>query len=233
MSNQLTLAYTVNVAGTSYGPAKAAAALQEVVLYDNPSNDPTLGQFLGLTVASDTTTQTTTTATRTLVLNMTSAAGNPGVPPTAPPAFPCNPITATPPVLADAQLAYYGEAGLFANGDTVTGTTSGATGVVARAADNGSGAGTLFFSSTTGVFVAGEVLTGAPSGATAKAASLTYTGETGLFAVGATVTGSVSHATGVIAAVDDNGNGGNGSGAGTLFSRPPRVLLFPANCSRA
>jgi len=95
MPNQLTLAFTVNVANTSYGPAKAAAAIAAVPLYSNPVNDPVLGQFFGLTVASDTTTDTGTTATRTLVLNMTSVPGTP----TAPPPSPCNPITATPPVL--------------------------------------------------------------------------------------------------------------------------------------
>jgi hypothetical protein len=95
MPNQLTLAFTVNVAGSSYGPAKAAAALAAVPLYANLSNDPVLGQFFGLTVASDTTTDTATTATRTVVLNMTSVPG----PPTAPPPSPCNPITAVPPTL--------------------------------------------------------------------------------------------------------------------------------------
>jgi hypothetical protein len=94
MPNQLTLAFTANVANSSYGPAKAAAALAAVDLYENVSNDPVLGQFFGLTVSSDTTTDTATSATRTIVLNMTGVTGSP----TAPPPFPCNPITATPPV---------------------------------------------------------------------------------------------------------------------------------------
>ena len=51
MPNQLKLAFTVNVAGTSYGPTKAAAALAAVPLYANPTNDPVLGQFFGLTIA--------------------------------------------------------------------------------------------------------------------------------------------------------------------------------------
>lgn len=166
--NQLTLAYTVNVAGSSYSTAKAGAALAAVVLYNNTDTDPVLGQLFGLTVASDataepvqavlsasntspivlgvastagfTTGDTVTVAsvtgntaangsfkiagltptgfqlvgstgngaytgggtvtdvsamTRTLTLNMTSVPGTP----TAPPPFPCNPITATPPIL--------------------------------------------------------------------------------------------------------------------------------------
>jgi hypothetical protein len=95
MASQLTLAFTVNVSNSSYGPAKAATALAAVPLYNNPQTDPILGQFFGLTVASDTTTTTgAISATRTIVLNMAPAAGSP----VAPPPFPCNPITATPPV---------------------------------------------------------------------------------------------------------------------------------------
>jgi hypothetical protein len=97
MSNQITLAFTVNVAGSSFGPVQAAAALAAVPLYANPFNDPVLGQFLGLTVASDTTTPGANSASRTIVLNMTNAPV-PGTA-TAPPPSPCNPITATPPVL--------------------------------------------------------------------------------------------------------------------------------------
>ena len=61
MANQLTLAFTVNVAGTSYGPAKASAALAAVPLYANASNDPVLGQLLGLTVDNDATAESTQT----------------------------------------------------------------------------------------------------------------------------------------------------------------------------
>lgn len=92
MPTKLTLAFTVKTAGSSYGPAKAAADLDKtsIPLYDNPTNDPVLGQLFGLTVESDTTATVSGGATRTIVLDMTA--------PTAPPPFPCNPITATPPV---------------------------------------------------------------------------------------------------------------------------------------
>jgi hypothetical protein len=219
MSNQLTLAFTVDVAGTSYGPAKAAAALAAVSLYANPTNDPVLGQLFGLTVASDTQSSTAMTVTRTIVLNMTSAKG-----PTAPPPFPCNPITATPPVLEDATLSYFGEVGLFAIGDTVTGVTSGAIATVVEVDDNGSGTGTLFFvpGSVVGNFRAGEVLTGFPSGAHATVGSLDYGDATIPFAVGDTVTGAISLATGVVAGVTNNG-----LGAGTLtFSSTTGVFAL-------
>jgi hypothetical protein len=93
MTSQITLAYTVSVAGTSYGPAQAAAELADVELYTQGGvADPVLGQLFGLTVAGDTTTNTATTATRTIVLN-TDATHTP----TAPPSFPGRPITAIPP----------------------------------------------------------------------------------------------------------------------------------------
>jgi hypothetical protein len=99
MSNQITLAFTVNVSGTSYGPVKAASALAAVPLYENPNTDPVLGQLFGLTVASDmTTTPTAATAVRTIVLNMTATPPISPPSPLAPPPFPCSPITATPPV---------------------------------------------------------------------------------------------------------------------------------------
>jgi hypothetical protein len=205
MPNKLTLAFTVNVANTSYGPAKASAALQAVPLYANPSNDPVLGQFLGLTVASDTPTVTSTTATRTIVLNMANAQA-----PTAPPAFPCNPLTAVPPVLKDPTIGYYGETGLFLVGDTVTGFTSTAHAVVAEIDDNGSGSGTLYLvpgSTIVGNFLAGEVLTGT-GGAMAKAATLDYIAATATaFATGDTVTGGTSGATGVVASATRNAQG--------------------------
>lgn len=95
MGNQIQLAWSVVVTGTTFTPAQAAAALAAVVLYLNATTDPTLGQALGLTVASDTTATTPTGAKRTLVLNMTAASGAPF----APPPFPCHPLTPTPPVL--------------------------------------------------------------------------------------------------------------------------------------
>lgn len=94
MSDQVILAWTVPVAGSSFGPTQAAAALAAVELYKDETTDPVLGQFFGLTVADDTTTSDATSATRTLTLNMTSANA-----PEAPPPFPCHPITATPPIL--------------------------------------------------------------------------------------------------------------------------------------
>lgn len=198
MPNQLTLAYTVNVAGSSYGPAKAALALAAVPLYANPTNDPVLGQFFGLTIASDLTTQTATTATRTIKINMTSVDGVP----TAPPPFPCNPITATPPILSYATLAYFGEVMVFFAGDLITGGTSGATATVVQVNPT-----SLILVNVTGAFRTGETVTGVPSGATAKAGSIDYIAETGVFDVGDTVTGTLSTAIGVVSAVVDNGKG--------------------------
>jgi hypothetical protein len=97
MANQIVLAWTVDVTNTSLGPVGAATALMAVPLYTNPTTDPVLGQMFGLTVASDVGTTGATTATRTLTLNMTALGA--GVPPFAPPPFPCRPITSTPPVL--------------------------------------------------------------------------------------------------------------------------------------
>ena len=97
MSDQMILAWTVDVANTPIGPLEAATRLAAVSLYlpvgspGTPTTDPVLGQAFGLTVASDNTTSDATSATRTLTLNMT--------PPNAPPPFPCHPITSTPPLL--------------------------------------------------------------------------------------------------------------------------------------
>jgi hypothetical protein len=95
MSNFIQLAWSVDITGSSFDPAQAAAALSAVVLYQDPVTDPVLGQLLGLTVHSDTTAPTGSGATRTLTLAMTAAAGVP----LAPPPFPCHPVTPTPPVL--------------------------------------------------------------------------------------------------------------------------------------
>jgi hypothetical protein len=95
MADQIVLAWTVNVAGTSLGPAAAATALGAVPLYNNATTDPVLGQLFGLTVASDVTAPGAGNATRTLTLNMTRVPGAPF----APPPFPCHPDTSTPPVL--------------------------------------------------------------------------------------------------------------------------------------
>jgi len=96
MANQVVLEFIVSVAGTPRTPAQAVTDLTNVPLYANPSNDPVLGQLLGLTVESDVTAPTATGAARTLTLSMTNVVA-PGTPP-APPPFPCSPITATPPV---------------------------------------------------------------------------------------------------------------------------------------
>jgi len=94
MSDQIRLAWTVSVAGTPFGPAQAAALLAAVELYQDATTDPVLGQIFGVTVAADATTNDLTSATRTLTLNMNDANT-----PTAPPPFPCQPRTSTPPVL--------------------------------------------------------------------------------------------------------------------------------------
>ncbi len=94
MSDQLILAWTVDVAGSSFGPTQANTALAAVPLYADATTDPVLGQLFGLTVDDDTTTNDATSATRTLTLNMNAVNS-----PEAPPPFPCHPITSTPPVL--------------------------------------------------------------------------------------------------------------------------------------
>ena len=95
MADQIVLSWTVDVSGTLLGPAEAATALGAVPLYDNDTTDPVLGQFFGLTVASDTSfVSGPSEATRVLKLNMNSAND-----PEAPPPFPCQPVTSTPPTL--------------------------------------------------------------------------------------------------------------------------------------
>ncbi|RPH56679.1 MAG: hypothetical protein EHM89_15090, partial [Acidobacteria bacterium] len=94
MADQIVLAWTVNVAGTPFGPAAAATALGAVALYENTTTDPVLGQLFGLTVDSDITAAGGASATRTLTLNMTAVNA-----PEAPPPFPCHPDAATPPAL--------------------------------------------------------------------------------------------------------------------------------------
>lgn len=96
MANQIVLAWTVDVSNTPYSAAQALAALAAVSLYQNEGTDPILGQFFGLSVEDDQTTNpTATTATRTLTLNMYSDDDEKP----APPPFPCRPRTSTPPVL--------------------------------------------------------------------------------------------------------------------------------------
>ncbi len=95
MPDQIVLSWIVDVSGTPLGPTEAAVALGAVELYDNVRTDPVLGQLFGLTVASDVSAATSPSeATRTLKLNM-NLANAPG----APPPFPCQPVTSTPPEL--------------------------------------------------------------------------------------------------------------------------------------
>lgn len=121
MPNQIILAWTVDTAGSSIGAAQAASALADVPLYASAGTDPILGQFFGLTVASDTTGTAGSTATRTLRLNMTNASS-----PTAPPPFPCQPNTATPPALPYTLTQSVRLPGSFApiNGEAVVDTTA-------------------------------------------------------------------------------------------------------------
>ena len=125
MANKIILAWVVKVAGTSFGPAQAAAKLAAVPLYANPTTDPVLGQVFGLTVANDATTQDAVSATRTLTLNMTSVPGSPF----APPPFPCRPDTATVPVLPYTLRKTVTLAGLFSviNGSPVVQTSANQT----------------------------------------------------------------------------------------------------------
>lgn len=92
MPNQIVLSWDVDVSGTPYGPAAAAAALGAVPLYRSDAYDPVLGQFLGLSVADDAvTTPDATTARRTLTLNMFSADDETP----APAPFQCHPRSST------------------------------------------------------------------------------------------------------------------------------------------
>lgn len=95
MADQIVLSWIVDVSGSPLDPAEAAARLGAVKLYDNDTTDPVLGQLFGLTVASDVSLATSPSeATRTITLNMTPLNS-----PEAPPPFPCQPITSTPPQL--------------------------------------------------------------------------------------------------------------------------------------
>lgn len=83
----MVLAWTVPVAGSSFSPTQAAAALAAVDLYANQVTDPVLAQFFCLNVASDVTANDATSATRTLTLQMVGVEI----------LFPCHPRTSTPP----------------------------------------------------------------------------------------------------------------------------------------
>lgn len=123
MANQIILKWTVSVVGSSRTPTQAVAAMEQsaVPLYVSTDSDPVLGQFFGLTVASDVTTSTGTGAQRVLTLNMNSALGAPF----APPPFPCHPALSTPPVLPyPLTVAEELESSfLVTNGSTIVPTT--------------------------------------------------------------------------------------------------------------
>jgi hypothetical protein len=133
MPNQIVLAWTVDVTGSPLGPAGAATALGAVPLYMDPTTDPVLGQNFGLTVAGDVFSPpgvwpialpplSASQAGRVLTLNMTAVPGAP----TAPPPFPCHPLTSTLPVLPYPLRETVTLAGSFfvATGATVIPTTA-------------------------------------------------------------------------------------------------------------
>jgi hypothetical protein len=74
------VAYTVLT--TNVTPVSMAAAMLAVPLYTSPTQDPVLGQAMGLTVESDTPSSGAGFATRTITLNMDAASGAPFAPPT-------------------------------------------------------------------------------------------------------------------------------------------------------
>lgn len=118
---QIVLAWTVDVSNTTLGPAGAAAKLLAVPLYQDPTTDPVLGAFFGLTVASDVSSiPSASTAKRTLTLNMDGSHAL-----KAPPPFPCNPRTSTPPVLPYPLRKTVTLRGSFfpSNGSTIVPTT--------------------------------------------------------------------------------------------------------------
>lgn len=67
------------------------------------------------------------------------------------------------PIPSANSLTYTSQTGNFTVGLTVTGATSGATGVISSQVDSGT-TGTLSFSTVTGVFVAGELITDTSTG---------------------------------------------------------------------
>ena len=80
MPHQIVLAYTVLT--TNVTPVSMAAAMLAVVLYSSATQDPVLGQAMGLTVASDVQSSGADFARRTITLNMDSTLGAPFAPPT-------------------------------------------------------------------------------------------------------------------------------------------------------
>ena len=164
MPNQIILAWKVLVAGTTLSPAQAAAKLGAVPLYASAGADPVLGALLGLTVATDATTNDATSATRTLTLNMTAAVGAP----TAPPPFPCHPDTAAPPALPFVLRKTVTLAGLFSpiNGSAVVPTSANQISALIG------GTSVVQFASQPGVYYGVAIV-----GATSITLSSPYTGQ--------------------------------------------------------
>jgi len=144
---QVTLEYSVTTANNQTD-LSLLSAMQAVVLYTSPTQDPLLCQVLGLTVQNDSSGSSPGTVTRIITLNMTIAAGAP----VAPPSFDVHPPPKEVPRVvlfssapadtaggAGAQsvtLGYLDEAG---NAATVTVALEGRTPVAVPLAGNTSG----------------------------------------------------------------------------------------------
>jgi hypothetical protein len=98
------------------------------------------------------------------------------------------------------RLQYYGQTINFAVGDTITGGTSGKTGVIVSDTDNGDH-GYLVLSSPSGTFTIGETITGGWK-------RLAYNTQTGNFTVGQVITGGTSGSTATIQFDIDGGTTG-------------------------
>lgn len=79
MAKQIQIAYSATARNIPV--AELSAKMQAVPLYSSVSQDPVLGQFFALTVESDVPTTLGDVATRTIILNMSPAAGAPAAPP--------------------------------------------------------------------------------------------------------------------------------------------------------
>src|SRR5580692_11635967 len=114
MANEVKLVYTCQA--TNAAPATLQAAMAAVALYSSPTADPVLCQGMGLTVESDVTGLIAGTVTRTLVLNMTPAAG----PPAAPPFFGVHAPTTDGPAAVYSSSAADAAGGVGAQSVTLT-----------------------------------------------------------------------------------------------------------------
>lgn len=115
---------------------------------------------------------------------------------------------------ATGPLAYDGQSGNFTAGLVLTGTTSGATGLIEADVDGGT-TGTLTLSGVVGTFVDNEAITDSSTGAAVVNGNLAgsystirYDGQTGNFTVGKTVTGTTSKATAKVVLDQDDGAAG-------------------------